>query len=183
MPPTTGGSTKGSSTRERTTVRPRNSARASSRDIGTPTSTHSSALVPEVCTLRRRAESEDSLVSRAPAADQSTRAAIAVRAAARTGRRARPAPGSRRAATSSAGEAVLVEDRLSHLAADQVDELLPEPGVLGSPHRGDRVDVHGLLRLGKGDPLDRVPADRKSVVQGTGGDHRARATLRLTTAG
>ena len=60
MPPTTGGSTSGSSTSERTHALAREVVRASTIAIGTPKSTQSTVLIAEVRRLSQSAVSADS---------------------------------------------------------------------------------------------------------------------------
>ena len=62
MPPTTGGSTSGSSTSDRASRSPGNVARASTNAIGVPSSTHRTVLAVEVFRLSHSAAIEDSEV-------------------------------------------------------------------------------------------------------------------------
>ena len=59
MPPTTGGSTSGSSTSERTSPWPRKLVRASTSAIGTPSSTHRTVPTSDVRRLSDSAVSAD----------------------------------------------------------------------------------------------------------------------------
>ena len=63
MPPTTGGSTRGSNTSERTTDSPRNVVRANTNAIGTPNRMHRAVLANEVRRLRVKAAIDESLVT------------------------------------------------------------------------------------------------------------------------
>ena len=62
IPPTTGGSTRGSSTRARRTDWPGNRPRASTSAIGTPSTTHTAVLAVAVFKLKTSAAREDSEV-------------------------------------------------------------------------------------------------------------------------
>src|SRR6478735_9260247 len=77
MPPTTGGSTNGSSTRDRASRRPGNVARANTKAIGVPNTTHSTVLAVEVFRLNHRAATADSEVMSSQNDDHWTRASIA----------------------------------------------------------------------------------------------------------
>ena len=77
MPATTGGSTSGSRTRDRTTPWPRNWVRARTSAIGTPRTTHSTVAINDVRRLRANAVNADCDVSSDGNWVQSTRVSIA----------------------------------------------------------------------------------------------------------
>ena len=77
MPPTTGGSTSGSSTSDRASRNPGKLALASTNAIGVPSSTHSTVLAVEVFRLSHSAAIEDSEVMSSQNDDHWTRASMA----------------------------------------------------------------------------------------------------------
>src|SRR6478736_3483058 len=77
MPPTTGGSTRGRSTRDRASRMPGNDARASTNAIGVPSNTHSTVLAVDVFRLNHNASIEDSEVMSSQNDDHWTRASMA----------------------------------------------------------------------------------------------------------
>src|SRR5664279_2253763 len=77
MPPTTGGSTKGSSTSDRASRRPGNLALANTNAIGVPSRTHSIVLAVEVFRLSHKAAIEDSEVMSSQNDDHWTRTSMA----------------------------------------------------------------------------------------------------------
>lgn len=79
MPPTTGGSTKGSSINDRTIRWPGNDVRASTNAIGTPSTMHNTVDALDVRRLSSSAAREDSEVIKAMNRDHSTLDAIAAR--------------------------------------------------------------------------------------------------------
>src|SRR6478735_3523741 len=170
MPPTTGGSTIGSSTTERTSPCPRKLVRASTSAIGTPNSRHRTVASKDVRRLNDSAVSAESEVTSSKKLPHSTRDTI-------------PTSGSStRAAPSAAGtkiqagsptcrclvatslrlpEAGIGEDLLACVAEHEVDELVGEVLGVGSLDGCDRVGVHDVARLREGHPGDGV----------TGGGH------------
>ncbi len=78
MPPTTGGSTSGSSTRARRMDWPGNCPRASTSAIGTPISTQTTVLAPAVFRLNISAARDDSEVMRPMKFGQSILSRIAI---------------------------------------------------------------------------------------------------------
>ena len=64
MPPTTGGSTRGTITSERSRSIPGKRHRASTSAIGTPSTRHATVLAADVCRLSTSAARADSLVIR-----------------------------------------------------------------------------------------------------------------------
>jgi hypothetical protein len=79
MPPTTGGSTSGSSTRERRRPCSRNLPRARTRANGTPRTMHRTVLAADVRRLRPKADKAGSEVTRGTKSAQFTLATIANR--------------------------------------------------------------------------------------------------------
>ena len=77
MPPTTGGSTSGSRTKDRSSRWPGKSPRASTSASGTPNSTHSTVLAAAVRRLSPSAVSEDSEVMSGMNCGQLTRPSMA----------------------------------------------------------------------------------------------------------
>src|SRR3954453_20145544 len=165
MPPTTGGSTNGSRTSERTTRWPGNVVLASTMAIGTPTITQAVVEAVDVCRLSFRAARDDSDVIREKKSDHSTRAAIATSgsttnrpptSAGTYSQRGRPEYIPARRIVLRLGEAGGGQDVLAVGPGDQTDELLGQLLVLAAGQRGDRVGVHGLAGLRKRDPVDLV---------------------------
>ncbi len=133
MPPTTGGSTSGSSTSERSTPWPGNVVRASTIAIGIPNSTQSRVLTADVRRLSQSASFDASDVISRAKSDQSTRATIATSGSSRKRRPERP-PGRR----SSGGSTARVPQAPKSARipwpvspSDQLDELLGEVGLVG----------------------------------------------------
>src|SRR3954447_19605093 len=155
MPPTTGGSTSGSRTNERSTRRPRKSLLASTMAIGTPSTTHSTVARADVRRLSVSAATDDSEVISARNCAQSTRVHMATSGnstntaptAAGTNSQAGSPIRLGRPLTSGLGEPGCGQDRLPGAAGDRVLELLRQLSVLAVRQERDRVDVHRRLRL------------------------------------
>src|SRR4051794_9008801 len=148
MPPTTGGSTSGSSISERTTRWPGNDVRASTSAIGTPRSRQSAVDASEVRRLSLSASSDSCVVTRAPNRGQSTRVAIATSgsrtktAPRRAGTKTHPGTPDQRLLTRSWSRLREPRSR-QHLlplaAGHELDELAGQVRVLAAGERGDRV--------------------------------------------
>src|SRR6185436_18780011 len=140
MPPTTGGSTNGSSTSERTMPCPRKLVRARTTAIGTPNRMQRRVLVLEVRRLSSRASRDASEVMSSKKRLQGVRATMATSgsstkaAPTKAGTKSQAGTPTRSRGSATSGrrrEAGVLQDRLSGLAEHQVDELLGEVDLLG----------------------------------------------------
>src|SRR6478609_9038358 len=151
-PPTTGGRTRGSITKARSTPRPRNRARARTQASGTPT-TSDRAVAAVAQKSDSRSASRTSLFWRIPRSpDHGARISIAASGTSRNS-----APARWVGAGSRTGEPARLEDGHPLRREDVVDEGLSSGRVRRLGQRGDRV---GRRRVDVGrdlDALDLVP--------------------------
>src|SRR4051794_36872642 len=160
MPPTTGGSTSGRSTNERSSRTPGTRLRAKIRAIGTPSTTHSTVLASAVFRLSHKAARDDSDVSSDRKSDHGTLTSTATRGSSTNSAPSKagtwiqlgsPVVGGRgagrrsvaRGPVSGSAEGRITQHLLALGSGDVVLELTREGLLPAGGQDRDRVGVHG----------------------------------------